>query len=162
MMRALYTAAIALLVLVACSAPAENNAKEDNSLDGVFDRTTLFIDADDGTQHEFDVYLATEFEQQRRGLMFVRQMAPNVGMLFIYEESDFHSMWMKNTYIPLDMVYARADGTVSSVIHDTQPLSLQSQASVEPVTYVLELNGGTARRLQIGRNSRLILDTGDD
>jgi len=162
MNRTLFVAAIALLVFAACSAPAENNASEDNSLDSVFDRRTIFVDADDGTRHEFDVYVATEFEQQRRGLMFVRQMAPNVGMLFIYEESDFHSMWMKNTYIPLDMIYARADGTVSSVIYDTQPLSLESQGSIEAVTYVLELNGGTARRLKIGRNSRLVLDSSDD
>ena len=67
-------------------------------------------------------------------------------------------MWMKNTYIPLDLVFARADGTVSSVIHDTQPLSLESQKSIEPVNYVLELNAGAARRLNIGRKSRLRVD----
>jgi hypothetical protein len=88
--------------------------------------------------------------------MFVRKMPSNVGMLFVYEDSAMHSMWMKNTYIPLDMVFARADGAVSSVIHDTQPLSLTSQGSIEPVTYVLELNAGTTRRLHIGRKSRII------
>jgi len=77
-------------------------------------------------------------------------------MLFVYEENGRHAMWMKNTYIPLDMVFARADGTVSSVIHDTQPLSLTSQGSVEAVLYVLELNAGAARRLNIGRKSRIV------
>lgn len=151
-------ATLSIVVCAACSAPAETNATVDTSLESSFDRSTLIIVADDGERHEFDVYLATDFEQQRRGLMFVRQMPANVGMLFIYQETDMHSMWMKNTFIPLDMIFARADGSVSSVIHDTQPLSLQSQASTEPVNYVLELNAGTARRLQIGSKSRLIID----
>jgi uncharacterized membrane protein (UPF0127 family) len=69
-------------------------------------------------------------------------------------------MWMKNTYIPLDMIFARADGSVSSVIVDTVPQTLNSNASVEPVRYVLELNAGTARLLQIGTSSRLLW--GDD
>jgi len=159
MIRVLFLAAVAILAFTGCSAPAETSSSADSSLDATFDSASLAIEADDGARHEFDVYLATEYEQQRRGLMFVRQMAANVGMLFIYEDSAVHSMWMKNTYIPLDLIFVRADGTISSIIHDTQPLSLQSQGSTEPVNYVLELNAGTARRLNIGRNSRLILDT---
>lgn len=125
------------------------------SLDGDFGRGTLTIESDDGVRHTLDIYVATAADQQRRGLMFVRNMPESTGMLFVYEDSEMHSMWMKNTYIPLDMVFARADGTVSSVIHDTQPLSLTSQGSTEPVTYVLELNAGIARRLNIGRKSRI-------
>jgi len=132
------------------------------SLDGDFDRGTLTIESDDGVQHEFDIYLAIKPDQQRRGLMFVRKMPENTGMLFVYERSDIHSMWMKNTYIPLDIVFARADGMVSSVIHDTQPLSLTSLSSVEPVNYVLELNAGTARRLNIGRKSRITWERSND
>jgi uncharacterized membrane protein (UPF0127 family) len=125
------------------------------SLDGAFGRGTLTIESDDGVQHTLDIYVATDVDQQRRGLMFVRNMPENTGMLFVYDDSEMHSMWMKNTYIPLDMVFARGDGTVSSVIHDTQPLSLSSQGSTEPVNYVLELNAGTARRLNIGRKSHI-------
>ena len=147
---------------VSCSAPAKTESAGVPSLDGHFGRGTLTIESDDGVDHTFDIYLAVDFEQHRRGLMFVRKMPENTGMLFVYDDSDLHSMWMKNTYIPLDMVFARADGTVSSVIHDTQPLSLTSQGSIEPVNYVLELNAGTARRLNIGRKSRLILDVSVD
>lgn len=146
-------------LVAACSAPAENSGGDPNSLDSVFERSTITIESDDGEHHQLNVYLAEEFEQQRRGLMFVRKMSDDTGMLFVYDESGMHSMWMKNTYIPLDIVFAREDGTVSSVIHDTQPLSLQSQASVEPVSYVLELNAGAARRLNIGSKSRLIIGT---
>ena len=87
--------------------------------------------------------------------MFVRDLPANAGMLFVYDESAIRSMWMKNTYISLDMVFARQDGSVATVIHDTQPLSLTSRASTEAVTYVLELNAGTARRLNIGLKSRI-------
>ena len=62
---------------------------------------------------------------------------------------------MKNTFIPLDMLFIRFDGTVSSVIANTEPQSLKSQSAVEPVTFVLELNAGTAARLAIDENSRI-------
>ena len=63
---------------------------------------------------------------------------------------------MKNTYLSLDIIFARADGTVSSVIRNTEPLSLRSLASTEPVRYVLELTAGAARRFGIGAGSRLV------
>lgn len=149
------SASALLASFAACSEPEEAATSGVTSLESKFGRGTLTIESDDGAHHEFDIYLAIDVDQQHRGLMFVRKMPENTGMLFVYEDSDTHSMWMKNTYIPLDMVFARADGAVSSVIHDTQPLSLTSQSSIEPVNYVLELNAGTARRLNIGRKSRI-------
>ena len=77
-------------------------------------------------------------------------------MLFIYDQDDVRSMWMKNTFIPLDMAFVRGDGSISSIIPDTVPLTLKSQASREPVRFVLELNAGTARQLGISPNSRLL------
>lgn len=150
--------AIALAGFASCNAPAEPTQAGGGTLDEAFDRGALTITADDGNEHVFDVYLATTEEQRRRGLMFVRKLPAMTGMLFIYEDSDLHAMWMKNTYISLDMIFARADGSVSSVIHETQPLSLNGQSSVEPVSFVLELNAGTARRLNIGHKSRISLD----
>jgi uncharacterized membrane protein (UPF0127 family) len=88
--------------------------------------------------------------------MFVRDLPERTGMLFVYDEEATHSMWMKNTYIPLDIVFARRDGTISSVIRDAEPQSLRSLSSTEPVTFVLELNAGVTRRYNIGAGSRLI------
>ena len=128
----------------------------DDDLDDAFGKDVLIIEASKHTCYRFDVYLATSREQQMRGLMFVREMPAMTGMLFIYDYVAVHSMWMKNTYISLDMVFARQDGTIASIARNTEPLSLRSVASSEPVTFVLELNAGTTERLGIDENSRLI------
>lgn len=143
---------LAAATAVAAATPAAAN----EALDVAFDKDVLVIAASTYACHRFDVYLALDNEQRARGLMHVRDLPQTTGMLFVYENAGLHSMWMKNTYIPLDMVFARADGTVSSVTHDTEPLSLRSIASLEPVTFVLELNAGTAARLFIDENSRLV------
>ena len=147
------------LLLVACSPQAATDADQPGplpELDAHYERSSLTVISDDGATHEFTVYLATEFEQQRRGLMFVRNMPRDVGMLFIYEGEYVRSMWMKNTYIPLDMVFDRADGSVINVVRDTVPQTLGSHESTEPARFVLELNAGTARKLRIGTRSRLV------
>lgn len=141
---------------VGCSPQSEPKTPKVQTLDEFFEQDELQIVATDGTRQDFTVYLATTFEQQRRGLMFVRQLPERTGMLFVYDDESMHSMWMKNTFIPLDIVFARRDGTVSSVIKNTEPLSLKSLAAIEPVTFVLELNAGVAQRYRIGPGSQLI------
>jgi len=144
------------LVLAACSPQPATSQGTMPELDGAFEFARLEIVNDSGEHLGFDVYLAKTDEQWRRGLMFVRTMPERTGMLFIYDDEDIRSMWMKNTYIPLDIVFALSDGTISSVIKDAVPLSLKSLASREPAKYVLELNAGTARRLGIGQDSRIL------
>ncbi len=154
--------ALLSLTLASCSpqaaAPQPGTMPD---LDEHFGFGSLTVVNDAGEHLEFDVYLATDLDQQRRGLMFVRSMPERTGMLFIYEGEDRRSMWMKNTYISLDMVFARADGTVTNVITNTIPHLLVSNISTEPAQYVLELNAGTAHRLGIGRDSRLLWEPDD-
>jgi uncharacterized membrane protein (UPF0127 family) len=152
----LLLATFLVLFSTACSPQSAPRSNVGTGLAESFETDKLVIVNDDGARHEFDIYLAVEFEQQRRGLMFVRNMPLKTGMLFVYDGDEPRSMWMKNTYISLDIVFARADGSVSSVVHNTEPLSLRSLASVEPVKYVLELNAGVARRFKIGTGSQLI------
>ena len=149
------------LLLGACTPQATSEPGQPGpvpELDGHFGYGEMTVVGDDGVSHEFRVYLATRPEQQRRGFMFVRELPHDVGMLFIYDGEAIRSMWMKNTYIPLDMVFARSDGTVTNVVTDTVPQTLDSHASTEPARYVLELNAGTARKLGIGKRSRLLWD----
>jgi uncharacterized membrane protein (UPF0127 family) len=89
--------------------------------------------------------------------MHVRHLPEFSGMLFIYEEAAMRSMWMKNTYIPLDILFIREDGTVSNIVENTEPLSLASIRSTEPGFYVLELNAGVTARLHIDTESRIHL-----
>ncbi|MGH8166414.1 MAG: DUF192 domain-containing protein [Woeseiaceae bacterium] len=129
----------------------------DDDLGEAFAGDSIVIEASNSACYAFDVYLALTPEQQRRGLMHVRQLPQWSGMLFVYRDDDMHSMWMKNTYIPLDILFIRRDGSVASVAEMTEPLSLQSIASTEPVAYVLELNGGISARLGIDTESAVYL-----
>jgi uncharacterized membrane protein (UPF0127 family) len=125
-------------------------------LDAIFEKDVLIISASAHACYRLDIYVARDNVQRARGLMHVRELPQTTGMLFVYEPGSRISMWMKNTYIPLDMVFAHTDGMVSSIVQNTEPLSLRSVASIEPVTFVLELNAGTTERLFIDENSRLI------
>ncbi len=142
---------VALLLFAAHAA----NAVSD--LDSAFERDAIVIESSGSACYLFDVYLALTIEQQRRGLMHVRSLPAFTGMLFVYDDAAPRSMWMKNTFIPLDIFFIRADGTVSSVAARTEPLSLQSIASREAVNFVLELNGGIGEALRIDTASRVLL-----
>ncbi len=143
---------LAIIALFLGSAIAEANP----ALESRFSRDVLIIEAGQHACYVFDIYVAITDEQRSRGLMFVRELPQTTGMLFVYNGDHPVSMWMKNTFIPLDMVFARADGSVSSIIRNTEPQSLKSLASTEAVMFVLELNAGTADRLGIDERSRLI------
>ena len=81
--------------------------------------------------------------------MFRRAMDPGAGMLFVFVRPQFVSFWMKNTYIPLDMLFVRADGRISSVVPNARPMSTSLIPSAEPIVAVIELNGGRAHDLDI-------------
>ena len=126
-----------------------------NDLDSDFRSDTLVISASQHACHRFNVWVAATIQEHSRGLMHVRDLPVDAGMLFVYRNPASRSMWMKNTYIPLDILFIRGDGTVSSIMPNTEPLSLRSISSVEPVTYVLELNAGTTERLGITADSQV-------
>ena len=94
----------------------------------------------------FTVEIADTEELRQRGLMFRQRMPENRGMLFDFGQSRPVGMWMKNTYIPLDMLFIRADGTIAYIAENTVPKSLDVVGVNEPVLAVLELAGGSAKR----------------
>jgi uncharacterized membrane protein (UPF0127 family) len=106
--------------------------------------------------HRFTVELARTPDQQMQGLMFRRKLDADAGMLFVYQEPVVARYWMKNTYIPLDMIFIAPDGHISSIAERTVPLSLATISSDVPVIAVLELNGGTASRLGIKIGDKVI------
>src|SRR5947209_20446015 len=94
-----------------------------------------------------DVEMANDDASRLRGLMYRQHLDPDAGMLFDFHSQDFRSFWMRNTILPLDMVFIRADGTISSVAANATPMSEKVISSSEPVRAVLEINGGRAAAL---------------
>jgi uncharacterized membrane protein (UPF0127 family) len=137
-------------------APAENRVNTDTLL-APFQRGTLTISTPDARVHRFKIWFATTEPERERGLMFVRDMPADAGMLFQYEDARTISMWMKNTFIPLDMVFMDGAGRVVDVAADAKPQSLDIIASHVPATSVLELNAGTAQRLGIRPGARVTI-----
>lgn len=99
--------------------------------------------------HNFKVEVMRTRAELEKGLMFRRQMAPDVGMLFDFGAPQDVSMWMKNTYLPLDMLFIGPDGKVVSVAENAVPMSETIISSGGPITGVLELNAGTAKRIGV-------------
>jgi uncharacterized membrane protein (UPF0127 family) len=106
----------------------------------------LVIETASGS-HEFEVEVATSREERRIGLMFRGRMDDDHGMLFDYGQPREIAMWMKNTFISLDMIFIREDGTVANIAASNRPRSLRSVPSDGPVLASLELLAGTSERL---------------
>jgi uncharacterized membrane protein (UPF0127 family) len=139
----------ACLALLAClvSPPARAQLAS-------FGKSELTIVTASGKQH-FAIEEAKTGQQMMQGLMYRRSMAADAGMLFEYDHPQPVAFWMKNTLIPLDMLFIGADGTVLDIHERAVPLSLDSIGTDKPVLGVLELNGGTVSRLGIKRGDRV-------
>lgn len=120
-----------------------------------FDTQPLTIVTKNGKSHAFTVELAVTPRQREQGLMNRREMAPDHGMLFAFGETRQVFMWMKNTYLPLDMLFIGKDGKVRSIKENARPLDESIIDSKGPIDYVLELNGGTVKRLGIRTGNRV-------
>lgn len=104
------------------------------------------------TTLKFRVEVARTADEQARGLMFRESLPDDGGMIFPMNPPRMASFWMKNTLIPLDMIFIRADGTIARIAAETVPYSLEPVDSGEPVAAVLELAGGKAAALGIAEN----------
>lgn len=107
--------------------------------------------------HTFAVEVMRTPQDRARGLMHRKHLARGAGMLFDFGESMIARMWMKNTYIPLDMLFIRSDGVIANIVADTVPHSTEVLSAVEPVRYVLEINAGLSRELGISPGDRVAL-----
>ena len=106
--------------------------------------------------YPFSVELALTDRQRSRGLMFREQMDTDAGMLFRFDRTQPVVMWMRNTLIPLDMIFIREDGTVADIHRNAVPLSEAMIRSSEPVRYVLEVNAGLADFMRLESGDRVI------
>ena len=103
----------------------------------------------EGGTHEFVVERAVSLDQQARGMMFRETMGADTGMIFEFDEPKVATIWMKNTSIPLDILFVRSNGRILKIEHMAQPYKLRSASSEAVVASVVELQGGRSRDLGI-------------
>ena len=120
-----------------------------------FDKSKLSVITSTG-QKNFEVEMAVSDQQQSQGLMYRRSMAANAGMLFDYGALRHIQMWMKNTYIPLDMIFIGPKGKIKKIVERTIPHSESIISSNGRARAVLELNSGTVSRLGIKTGDTVI------
>ena len=142
--RALRSSVLAAVLLAACVLGSPAARAE-----------PLCVDLAGGAVHRYEVEIAATPGARAQGLMFRRKLAPKAGMLFDFGRDEVARMWMKNTFIPLDMVFAGGDGTVRGIVRNARPRSLDTISSRVPVRAVLELNGGEAERIGLVPGDRI-------
>ncbi|WP_350334220.1 DUF192 domain-containing protein [Coralliovum pocilloporae] len=122
----------------------------------------VFANADEvriltkGGEHVFRTTVADTDDRRARGLMFRRSMAADDSMLFDFRSEQPVFFWMKNTFVPLDMIFVKSDGAIAHIHHDAVPQSETIIPSGQPVRYVLEVVAGTARRLGLVTGDRIV------
>lgn len=124
------------------SAPAEENA------------TVVFYPSAGGSPVPVRVELARSAAEQTRGLMYRKSLGPDAGMLFIFDRPEIRRFWMRNTYIPLDMLFLDDQRVVVGIEENTVPLDETGRGPDHPAQYVVEVAGGYARSHGIGLGSR--------
>jgi uncharacterized membrane protein (UPF0127 family) len=120
-----------------------------------FPRDTLSIQHGDRTD-AYQIWLANTPEQQQQGLMFLTELPPGYGMLFPQSPPRVMTMWMKNTFIPLDMLFIGSDGRILRIAHDATPQSTDIISSGMVISAVLELRGGETRLRGIREGDRVL------
>jgi uncharacterized protein len=149
-------AAIVLVTLgVTATSLTTNLARERKKEAVVQERLERFEITSGAATHVFQVEVMRTDAERAKGLMFRQFLPQDRGMLFDFIREEPVSMWMRNTYIPLDMLFIRSDGTVARVHERAQPLDETTISSGAPVRYVLEINGGAAARLGLKAGDRV-------
>jgi len=146
---------ILAVVLLATAPVLTIGAFAESPDDVTFATSPLTVETAQGS-HSFVVELAETSQQRAYGLMFRRELPPDHGMLFLYPREDRVIMWMKNTYVPLDMLFIEASGRITRIAKSTTPLAVDLIPSGRAVKAVLELPGGTAARLKIHEGDRVV------
>jgi uncharacterized membrane protein (UPF0127 family) len=117
-----------------------------------FARESIAVETHSARRHVFQAWRAETPDQREQGLMFVKSMGADEAMIFVYDPAEYVAMWMKNTLLPLDMLFVDDRGCVINVKEHAKPGALDTIASGAPVALVVELNGGTLaqRGIRIG------------
>ncbi|HCB88353.1 MAG TPA: DUF192 domain-containing protein, partial [Porphyromonadaceae bacterium] len=105
-----------------------------------------------------DIEVADNNQRRARGLMYRKSLPADAGMLFVFDEEEIQGFWMKNTYIPLDMLFVNADNEIITIHTNTAPLKEWNYASTRPALYVVEVNAGYCAQKQITEGDKIIFE----
>jgi hypothetical protein len=105
----------------------------------------VVVETSAGDRLRVDVEIARTEPERRKGLMDRASLPENAGMLFIFDETSVHSFWMKDTLVPLDMLFIDDEGRIAGIVERAEPRTLAERTVGKPSRYVLEVNGGWAR-----------------
>ena len=145
-------AAIALLPAPDARAVDANHAMPLAS----FPKETIAVETRSARRHVFQAWRAETPQQREQGLMFVRSMGADEAMIFVYDPPQYVAMWMKNTFLPLDMLFADEHGCVVTIKERARPQSLDTIAADGRVVLVVELNAGTVAQRAIRKGDRVV------
>lgn len=160
-------ALVVLLALCACPGqsaadgpkkPATRDVTAEDYQAPPLPRGHVILDSAFGGQAAVDVEIAATPDQTQRGLMWRRELPAGKGMLFIFDEEQDHSFWMKNTLIPLDLIYIGADLRVVGVVENAEPRTLTGRSVGRPSRYVLEVPGGWSAKAGVRAGGKVKLD----
>ncbi|HET8541823.1 MAG TPA: DUF192 domain-containing protein [Anaeromyxobacter sp.] len=143
-------AAAALLAL----APALACASKDGG-DPAVSRPRVVIETSAGARHAVDVEIARTEPERRQGLMNRASLPETAGMLFLFDRTSVHTFWMKNTLIPLDIIFIDEEGRIAGIVERAEPRTLTERSVGRPSRYVLEVNGGWARARGVRAGDRV-------
>lgn len=122
----------------------------------LYQHSHLQIARANGTKATFRIEIATTQKEQEHGLMFRQRLAPDAGMIFVWAEDQPISMWMKDTLIPLDMLFVAKDGRIVKIVTNAKPNDLTPISSEVPVRAVIEIGGGEAVRQNIKAEDKVL------
>jgi uncharacterized membrane protein (UPF0127 family) len=140
----------ALLLLLVTTACANAKGRDPGAV-----ASRVIVETAAGARHSVSVELARTDSERARGLMFRKSLAPDAGMLFLFEESAEHGFWMQNTLIPLDMIFVDDGGRIVGIVERAEPLTTTPRTVGAPSRYVLEVNGGWSAAHGVARGDRV-------
>ncbi len=135
------------LIFILLAVPALAQTSKDDVVD--FGQPVPLTIVSEDSSHTFMIERAVSLDQQARGMMFRESMDPDSGMLFEFDQPKIATIWMKNTPLPLDILFVRSNGKILKIEHMAQPYKLRSASSEAIVAAVLELQGGRSKELGI-------------
>lgn len=147
--------AVVALILIFVLPDAKPKAQPQEQYTFTKEGTGFFSGEDGKSKYNFDIEIAEDNESRNMGLMYRETMQSNQAMLFIFDQASVQSFWMKNTYIPLDIIFIGADSTIVSISENTTPFSEESVISNSPALFALEVNAGICKKHNLIKGDKL-------